>query len=228
MPAPGAKWTSLYKPFARRARITSSGPIVSVPASAPSPVDDPRERRDPAREREWAERVQQGDVAAFEEIFRAYYRPLCAFAYGFVKSREVAEDVAQMVFTRLWVRREHLKVRDDLRAYLYSATRNQALNTLQHLDARRRLEEGVRAGEDVPAGMGRSGTNIEESLKAEALWQAIARLPERARLVLTLRWEHDLSYEDIAKIMGITPKSAEIAKSRAVNALRKLLPDDLT
>jgi RNA polymerase sigma-70 factor (ECF subfamily) len=190
-------------------------------------VSDSIDEQRAAPEQQWVERVRDGDVAAFEQIFRTYYRPLCAFAYGFVKSRDTADDVVQTVFTRIWMRREQWEVRNSLSTYLYAATRNQALNTAQHLGTVYRIESAVHAEGDVPAGMGRPSPSIVEELEAEAIWQVIAKLPERSRLVLTLRWEHDMGYAEIAEVMGITPKSVEIAKSRALKALRKLLPNDL-
>ena len=191
------------------------------------PVNDLPDPARVLREREWAEQVRHSDVDAFEQLFRTYYRPLCTFAYGFVKSRDTAEEIVQSLFTRIWLRREEWVIRSDVRTYLYGATRNQALNAVKHVGVVKRLESKVQEDGEIPAWLGRPSATIDQELDAESIWQAVAKLPERARLLLTLRWEQGMSYAEIAEIMGITPKSVEIGKARAVNMLRKLLAPHL-
>lgn len=55
--------------------------------------------------RRWVEGIRAGEEAAFEKLFEAYYRDLCAFAAGYVGSRNIAREVVQDVFLKIWVRR---------------------------------------------------------------------------------------------------------------------------
>src|SRR5260221_9422481 len=96
--------------------------------NAPKPV---------ASDREWVERVRQGDHAAFETAFRAYYSELCAFAYRYLRSPALAEEAVHDVFARLWQMRGELQVRSGVKAYLYGAVRHRAISLLR----RRMLEE---------------------------------------------------------------------------------------
>ena len=71
------------------------------------------------------------DTAAFEVLFRERYSSLCRFVYGYVHSREVAQDIVQDLFLRLW-ERARIPIASLTAAYLYTAVRNRALSYLRH------------------------------------------------------------------------------------------------
>src|SRR2546429_8919136 len=99
-------------------------------------------------ERDWGARIRAGDAAAFERAFRTYHPALCKFAFRYVHSRDVAQELVHDVFATLWEERGRLSV-DRLKSYLYAAVRNLAISHLRHeLVARRR-----RVG--TPPGAGR-------------------------------------------------------------------------
>ena len=78
------------------------------------------------------------DVADFEVIFNRYYPPLCSFAFRYVESEAVAEELVQEVFLYIWRSRVVDSLPSDhLHRYLYSAVRNAAMSHLRH----RRVEE---------------------------------------------------------------------------------------
>ena len=68
--------------------------------------------------------IAAGDRSAFDTLFRAHYKPLCAFAVQYVKDRDVAEDLVQDLFFRLWQDREKVSITTSLKAYLFTAVRN--------------------------------------------------------------------------------------------------------
>ena len=171
------------------------------------------------------EAVRAGDEHAFERVFRGHYGSLCAFAITFVRSPETAEEIVQNVFLNIWMNRERWQVRGSLRAYLFGAVRNQALNHLK----RGRLErawaesaatEGVLElhGSTPDPAMAVEGEEMEDAVRG-----AIDRLPPRARMAVQLRWEGELKYAEIAEVMGISVKGVENQLSRAMEALRRLL-----
>lgn len=161
------------------------------------------------------------DSASFEALFRTYHRQLCGFAYRYVLSRDVAEELVQEVFLYLW---EHQVEWGDARAaksYLFTAVRNAAVSYLRHQGVTRRLEAEVVAlfsrPKPTPEG------DLRSAELAQALQHAIDRLPERRRLVFTLSREQGLSYAEIAKLLDISPKTVEMQMGRAYKALRKAL-----
>jgi RNA polymerase sigma-70 factor (ECF subfamily) len=170
--------------------------------------------------------MRAGEGNAFAALFSRYYDALCAFASGYTASRAEAEEVVEDVFVRLWELREQLEVRESLKSYLYTATRNRALNRLRDKRAEtRRLEE---ASADATApGMGQPGPGIDQEVEAEefarAVERAVEQLPPRARQVFLLHRQHGLTYAEIAAALEISPKTVENLLGRALKHLRARL-----
>lgn len=172
------------------------------------------------------ERVREGDEAAFETIFRCYYGPLVAFSYRFVQSEAVAEELIQETFLRIWANRASWKIDTRIRAYLFAAVRNRCLNQLDRQRVNGRWRSRADGFEDGTELTGRVPTPEEQAEAGEvraAVGAAIASLPERARLVATLRWQRGLSYAEIAEAMGITRKGVENQLGRVMKTLRAKL-----
>ncbi len=174
----------------------------------------------------WYQAMRAGDERAFEALFHAQYAPLCRFVREYVRAPDVAEELVQDLFLRLWRDRGRQPVRGSVRSYLYVAARNAALNHIRHEGFVRRLQRRWQAGERepalVPAARTPEGDAADREL-ADAIQAAIRALPERARLAATLRWEHQLSYAEIAEIMEISVKGVENQLGRIVKALRPAL-----
>ncbi len=180
---------------------------------------DARSDGDPGRA--WYDAMCAGDERAFESLFHAYYAPLCRFLVAYVEP-PAAEEIAQDLFLRLWRDRARAPVRGSIRAYLYVAGRNAALNQLRHARIHERWRG--RAGDRPAPGTTRTPEDevVSEEL-ADAVAAALAELPERARLAATLRWQHQLSYAEIAAVMEISVKGVENQLSRVARALRERL-----
>src|SRR6266498_3572076 len=138
---------------------------MTSPAEYPQPSHDSAARD--RKELEWLERMRTGDEPAFEALFRAYVEPLCSFAYSYVQSESVAEEIVQDLFARLWERRALLETPRNVQAYLYGATRNRALNYLRdrHVETAF-LRRALRAGEAQPGAL---RVPPEDELHANAL-----------------------------------------------------------
>ena len=171
-------------------------------------------------DRELLERIRRGDEGAFDDVFRAHYAPLVGVAEAMLRSRAAAEDVVQDVMLELWRRREALPVQESLRAYLFRATRNRALNQLRHGRVERRSEPHVAgATADPPRA---PASLVEEEIDA-ALNEAVNGLPERCREVFELSRVHGLRYAEIAGTLGISIKTVEAQMGKALRILRERL-----
>ncbi|MBI4544231.1 MAG: RNA polymerase sigma-70 factor [Gemmatimonadetes bacterium] len=168
------------------------------------------------------QRLRAGDAAAFEATFREHYLALVRFVRGYVGSSAVAEELVQETFLRLWAARERLDPRGSLRAYIYQAARNQALNHLRHERIERSGEARLEREAPAAAAADPPDRPREEELAA-AVAQAVAALPERCRLVFQLSRDHGLSYAEIARALGISVKTVETQMGRALQALRHSL-----
>jgi RNA polymerase sigma-70 factor (ECF subfamily) len=171
-------------------------------------------------DRELQDRIRQGDHSAFDALFRATYAQLVGVTRSIVRDADVAEEIVQDVLLELWRRREALVVEDSLRAYLFRATRNRALNHLRHIAVERRGEPFVRGESAVSP---RADARLSASEIEVAIRDAVAKLPERCREVFELSRLHGLKYSEIAQTLGISIKTVEAQMGKALRILREQL-----
>jgi len=169
-------------------------------------------------EREVIERLRNGDVSAFELVYRVFHPRLLAIATGYVGSAAIAEELAQDTLLMVWERRDRWRAEDGLTVYLYATVRNRALKHLRHerivgrvgVDA---TAQGVNLGGAEPT---RAADDlVERADLVDAVTRALHRLPEMQRMAFELRWIHQLSYDEVARIMEISVASARQHVSRA-------------
>jgi RNA polymerase sigma-70 factor (ECF subfamily) len=180
-------------------------------------------------------RIRAGDESACESLYRAYRAPLWRFAYGYVRSREIAEELVQEIFLALWRNRAEAGPNGGIRAWLYAAVRNQALNHLRHERIVTRLGARTKgtsdaigtSGVESTVAMGAPAPDAHSAVEAseldDAVMRAIAALPERRRIAMTLRWKHDLPPAEIARVLGTTPEAVRVLLTRARHDLASLL-----
>jgi RNA polymerase sigma-70 factor (ECF subfamily) len=183
-------------------------------------------------------RVRAGDQAAFEAIFRQYHEGLWRFAYHQLGCAETAREIVQDVFFALWRKHAEWEVTTSISGWLYGAVRH---HILRHRRTERTVtritdraaraavaERGdVVAGDAVGVAMGTPSadahTRIEEQELDAAVVKALAALPERRRLAMTLRWKHDLPAPEIARVLGTTPQAVRHLLMRAREEIGALL-----
>lgn len=171
-------------------------------------------------DRELLEGVRQGDRAAFDTVFRANYGLLVGVAESLVRSRAVAEELVQDVMLILWQKHEALAVDESLRAYLYRATRNRALNHLRHERVKKKAAPLMAEPPSVPA---TGPANLAAQEIAAAVKEAMTHLPDRCREVFELSRAQNLKYTEIASTLGISVKTVEAQMGKALRILREQL-----
>jgi len=180
-------------------------------------------------ERDLVERVRAGDAEALGEIVRATSPKLVSFAFGFTRSRDVAEDIVQDVFLAVWNRRAEWTPQSVM-AYLLASVRNRAFKVARA----RRVEDRHRdtAGAAIVAGTVAPSPDMvfEEDadrrrwvVRLRALHDELDRLSERQRSAYLLRYEQGLTIPQIASVLEISVKGAEQLVRRTTHALREKL-----
>jgi RNA polymerase sigma-70 factor (family 1) len=167
------------------------------------------------------------DIRAFRQFFDTYHDPLRRFVYSYIRSWEIAEEIANDAFFELWRHWRSIDMGRGPRAYLYATARHFALNHLRHarVEARyasQQLVQGGAAAEAAPASV--EHTLLVRELSA-ALQRAIDALPPRRREALVLRWKRQLSYEEIGQTLGISAKTVAEHLRLALDQLRHLMAD---
>ena len=168
-----------------------------------------------------ADRIRSGDHAAFEILFHQYYSRLCVFSNGYVKSLDIARDVVQEVFIKVWDNRENFIITQSLKAYLFMAVRNQSLNFIQEKKQKNRLEERLRKQQELNESVKREDFNKDEL--SQKIWKLVEELPEKRRAIFILYRKHGLSYSEIADVMKIARKTVENQMGKSLKFLRERL-----
>ncbi len=167
--------------------------------------------------------LRDSDTRAFAVIMGKYMNPLTRFAFSIVGSHDVADDVVQYVFVRLWERRHKLHPDSQLKPYLFHVVRNRALNEQSANSVRDRYQANAQA--DAIAGVLPSVVSSpEDEILTNAVVQtAIEQLSERRRMALQLRLREELTHAEIAEILEISAMAAQRLVARALADLRKII-----
>ena len=170
--------------------------------------------------RRWSLGLQRSDHEAYAALFKATYDALFRYAWTFTRNEEAAYDVLQDVYLKLWQVRTRVDPARSLRALLYRMVRNYALN--QQRGARRHRLDPLEAALYEPA-----SETFESALYARDLGRQIRvwvdEMPERRREAFTLSRYEGLTHDEIARVMGLTPKTVNNHVVLALQHLRARL-----
>lgn len=169
--------------------------------------------------------IQQGSEAAFEQVFKAYYSPLCQYAHTLLKDMDEAEEVVQGVFHSFWEKKNQLDIQISLKAYLYKMVYNLCLNRLKHSKIKDAyMNYNAAQIKHNPSFASDLADANELKIKIE---EAIESLPEQCRLIFRLSRFEELKYAEIASQLGISIKTVENQMGKALKVLRLKLADYL-
>lgn len=160
-----------------------------------------------------------GNEKTSKELFELYFRPACSFATSLLKNEQLAYDIVQEAFIRIWEKNILFNSIIRYKVYLYTTVRNAAYNHLQRSIPHKELnkEEKVIEEDAVDQMM------IAAEIEAELLRQ-INLLPKSQRNVILLRLE-GMTMEEIAKELHLSLNTVKTHKKRAYKQLRDKLGD---
>jgi RNA polymerase sigma-70 factor (ECF subfamily) len=157
---------------------------------------------------------------AFEELVRGYRGKIFGICYRYTANREDAEDLVQEVLLRVLRGLPAFRGEARLQTWLYRIAVNTCLNWVA--GARRRDGARVEAGEIADPGPSPS-ERLQSLEAAGGIRLAVATLPERQRMTLVLRVFQELSYREIAEVMGCPIGTAKANFFFALKNLKKRL-----
>lgn len=174
------------------------------------------------------DRVRGGDGEGLAQLYQAFGRRVLGLCRHLLGSSVAAEDARSEVFARLPRAIDHYDATLPFDRWLLSVTSHHCLDLLR----RRRLESRLfvpEAEEAAALAAGDPGPSplatVLEGEGQDRVRAALARLPERYRIALALRYYGDLGYEEIASQLGLTRNHVAILIFRGKQALRRLLAD---
>jgi RNA polymerase sigma-70 factor (ECF subfamily) len=166
--------------------------------------------------------AKDGDKEAFEEVYSTYYIPLYRYILNRIKDRRESEDMAQVVFMKIW---NSLPTWDGSHTSPLSFFFTVARNTLIDYFRKNARRKEIVSDEVVEkfAEHADSGENQSKTRElGEILRDAISKLSEDQQEIINLFYAHDRTYEEIAEITGKREDAIRQTHSRAIKKLREL------
>jgi RNA polymerase sigma-70 factor, ECF subfamily len=175
------------------------------------------------KEAEVVARAKTGDTGAFEMLVAEHQAFVYNLAFRVLGNEQEAEDAAQEAFVRAWQALPRFRSQARFSTWMYRITTNVCYNRLPKL--RRDLAAiGDDEMADHPdAGAGLPHDNLEASERRVWLHKQIDALPEAYRLLITLRYQRELAYEEIASITSLPMGTVKTGLFRAKERLRAAL-----
>jgi len=164
-----------------------------------------------------------GDQLAFTAIYRKHWAQLYNATFKRLQDHDQCYDVLQNVFADLWIRRDDLNI-ENLLAYLHGAVRFQVYKVVHRQQRHHVFFDSFESLLTSPAS---DETTLEKELN-ELLNAWIATLPERRRQIFKMRYEMDLSTNEIALKLNISQKTVQNQLNTASTELRSKLAGLLT
>lgn len=162
--------------------------------------------------------MEKNDGRAFEEFFNLLYPRFYRYAFLYVKSDILCEELVSDVFLKLWNIRHNLNDIQQLEFYLFRAVKNQALTYLK-----RNTNQPVEITEYIQSSLVdyREPENLlianELAAKVE---EGISSLPEKCQIIFRMVRQDGLSYKQVAALLEISPKTVENQINTALKKLR--------
>lgn len=163
-------------------------------------------------------RISKGDARKFRTLMEFISDDLFLFAMGFLRKKEIAEEIVSDVFVKIWENRINLTEIENLKAYLFISVKNACIshirkNRKENLVSLDGLEDFMVPSVDCAESDYISREQLEE------IYSAIEQLPPKCKLAFSLAKFNGLKYKEIAEVMEVSEKTVN---NHLVFAVKKL------
>jgi RNA polymerase sigma-70 factor (ECF subfamily) len=163
--------------------------------------------------------------AVFEQLFKKHFRELHAYAFSLLRDWDVAEEIVQAMFLKLWERDEAVQVRTSIKSYLYKSVYHGSLNYLRGQKVQ--LKYQTTTAYSMKDHTDDAAEKLTMSELERHLQQALSKLPEKCRAIFHLSRFEELKYQEIANQLNISIKTVETHMGKALRILRKEMKEFL-
>jgi len=164
-------------------------------------------------------KIKEGNIEAFETLFRSNYEPLCRYAYRFVENKEEAEEIVQDLFYILWKERQNLQIFTSVNGYLYRSVKNKSLQYIEKTKVRDEYRNRYAENADIETFTPQEELEYKEL--EQQMKEALYRLPERRQKIFRMNRMEGKKYNEIARELNISVKTVEAEISKVLRVLRK-------
>lgn len=165
--------------------------------------------------------LRTGSQDGFRQLFTRLIRPLVYFATELTGSSQEGEDIAGNAFHKLWERHASFATIGDVRGFLYTTVRNECLNVLRHKKVKQRAQNELMLRlEQEPQWTEARKVHAE---LLQLIYAEINNLPAHHKEMVLMSFVEELSTEEIAARLNISPAHVRTNKARAIAQLRNAL-----
>lgn len=157
----------------------------------------------------------------FNGIFERYYRPICHFVFQLTNNEQQAEDIASECFQKVWANRMNFDELASVKAFLYKAAKNSALNYLKSMKVRSTAHTEI-----LYLSENTEDFILTKIIKAQLLnyiYDKVEKMPRKVKLVFNLIYRDGLSIREISEKLNTSEQNVRNVKTRALNLLKKSL-----
>lgn len=160
--------------------------------------------------------IKDGNEKAFDILFRKYYPMLCAYGNKFVELED-AEECVQDAMLWLWKNKEMVVIQSSLSSYLFSIVYHRAINRIKQEEVKSRAENYFY--EEMQSLIDEPNFYLIEELTTR-IQEAVTALPESYKEAFVMHRFKNMSYKEIAGILGVSPKTIDYRIQQALKQLR--------
>ena len=174
----------------------------------------------------YIKRLGKGDHEAFDILFIQYHSKLKRFFLGFIKDEEVANDMIQDIFLKIWINKEAVSKAVSFNRYLFRMAKNMIYDYFDHELIREKFEQNIQDDSDYLY-----ADILEEEIYANELSLlfdiAIDKMPPQRKQIFILSRKKGVSNEEIAEKLNINIRTVENHITLAIRELRKIIQSSL-
>lgn len=168
----------------------------------------------------YLKQLEEGNRDAFDVLYLHYYPKLKFFLLSFIKDEEIAKDLSQDIFMKIWINRGTISSISNFSSYLFASAKNALCNHYQHTLIK---EKYISSIQSLP----NYADFLEDDLFANELNQlirlAIENMPRKRREIFIMSREKGMSNQEIAEKLNISKRTIENQITLALAMLRKVV-----
>ena len=179
------------------------------------------------------EALQAGDDSALDELIDRHREPLRRFVFRYLRNEAAGEDVVQETFVRVYFKADKFRPKSSVKTWLYAIALNLCRDQFRRRSRHRgdfSMDAPTPGGAPCPELADAAPTPAARAVEADRfgrLQRAIDALPEKLREAILLFSLEQRSQQEVAEILGITPKAVETRVYHAKSRLRTALDSAL-
>lgn len=167
--------------------------------------------------------LRTGDIKAYEFLFKKYYAPLVVFAGKYVNDLDVAREIVQDLFVRLYEKRQTLSIDISVKSYLYRSVYNSSINHIHQRNIREKHNRTIAQEKEV---LDYPDDDMNTVDLQKRIYDIIESLPTKCRKIFKMNRFEGMKNEEIAQVLNLSKRTVETQISKALKILRNQLSGD--